>query len=260
MNQLNIKPASRSLTRICTVEDGLAWITLDRPEKANAINSALLGDILEAMEAAEADPQVRAIIFSGAGQNFCAGADLAELLDGGPSAVRRVMNGFRAVCLKFERSPLPVVGMVQGAVRAGGLEFLLCCDAVVASEDATIGDGHALRDLLPGGGGSVRLPRTIGHQRAKWLMLSGSSISAAQARDWGILHAVAPKLKLREAAIDLAHQISVSHRDTIGRAKALLMAAHDLPLEEGLENEIVTLETHFVTPAVQTGLRRFLRR
>jgi enoyl-CoA hydratase/carnithine racemase len=219
-----------------------------------------LDNILNAMEAAEADCEVRAVIFSGGGRNFCAGADLAELLDGGRGAVRRVMNGFRAVCLKFETSPLPVVGMVHGAARAGGLEFLLCCDAVVASEDATIGDGHALRDLLPGGGGSVRLPRTIGHQRAKWLMLSGRSLTAAQALDWGILNAVAPSADLRQAAIDLARQISVAHRDTIGRAKALLTASHELPFEAALENEIVTLEAHYGTAAVQAGLKRFLGR
>jgi enoyl-CoA hydratase/carnithine racemase len=260
MRRLDVKETSRALTRICTVEDGLAWITLDRPDKANAVSSALLDDILGAMEAAEADPEARAVIFSGAGRNFCAGADLAELLDGGPTAVRRIMNGFRAVCAKFETSCLPVVGMAHGAVRAGGLELLLSCDAAVAAEDATIGDGHALRDLLPGGGGSVRLPRTVGHQRAKWLMLSGSSLSAAQARDWGILHAIAPMVGLRQAAIELAREVSIAHGDTIGRAKALLTAAHALPFEDALENEIVTLEEHFTTKAVQAGLTRFLRR
>lgn len=260
MELVGSKHEGHSLTRICMVDDGIAWITLDRPEKANAVSSELLGDVIAAMDAAEAAPDVRAIIFSGAGRNFCAGADLAELLEGGKTAVRRLLDHFREVCRRFELSPLPVIGMAHGAVRAGGLELLLCCDAVIAADDATIGDAHALRELLPGGGSSVRLPRVIGHQRAKWMILSGGTISAAQAMDWGILHAVAPAQALRDNAIQLAHELSVAHRQTIQRAKSLFVAAHALPMAQALENEITTLEAHSATQAMQGGLARFIGR
>ncbi|MNX31154.1 2,3-dehydroadipyl-CoA hydratase [compost metagenome] len=252
------KHEEHQLTRICMVEGGIAWITLDRPEKANAVNSELLNDVIASLDAAEAARDVRAIIFSGAGRNFCAGADLVELLEGGKAAVRRLLDNFREVCRRFETSPLPVVGMAHGAVRAGGLELLLCCDSVIAGDDATIGDAHALRELLPGGGSSVRLPRVIGHQRAKWMILSGGTISATQARDWGILHAVAPAHALRERAIHLAGEISVAHRQTIQRAKSLFVAAHALPIAEALENEITTLEAHSATQAMQGGLAQFV--
>jgi enoyl-CoA hydratase/carnithine racemase len=248
------------LTRLCTVSDGIAWITLDRPQKANAVSSALLDDVLASLDAAEAEPGVRAVIFAGEGRNFCAGADLAELLDGGQVAVRRLLDRFREVCRRFEVSPLPIVGMAQGAVRAGGLELLLCCDAAIAAADATIGDAHALRELLPGGGSSVRLPRTIGHQRAKWMILSGQSISAGQACDWGILHAAVPTAQLRQAAIDLAKALSVAHRDTVGRAKSLLVASHALSIDAALENEIATLEAHSGSEAMRTGLAQFVGR
>lgn len=260
MEQTISKQMRRELTRICSVEFGIAWITLDRPEKANAVSSSLLGDIVDAMDAAEADSEVRAVIFSGAGRNFCAGADLTELLEGGAKAVRRLLNNFREVCLKFERSPLPVIGMVHGAARAGGLELILCCDATVAADNATIGDAHSLRELLPGGGGSVRLPRTIGHQRAKWMILSGTSIGAAQALDWGILQAMVPLGELQRSAIDLANQMSVAKPETIARAKSLLFKSDELPFLDALENEIVTLEEHSLTKVMQDGLMGFVKR
>lgn len=258
MELVGSKHKGRWLTRICTVDAGIAWITLDRPEKANAVSSALLGDVIASLDAAEAEPDVRAVIFSGSGRNFCAGADLVELQEGGKPAVRRLLDNFRDVCRRFESSPLAVVGMAHGAVRAGGLELLLCCDAVIAAEDATLGDAHVLRELLPGGGSSVRLPRVVGHQRAKWLILSGGTISATQAMGWGILHAVVPAQALRQCAIRLAEEMSIADRQTILRAKSLFVAAHALPMAEALENEITTLEAHSDTPAMQGGLARFV--
>jgi len=258
MEQVGSKHEGRPLTRLCTVDAGIAWITLDRPQKANAVSSELLGDVIAALDAAEASADVRAVIFCGSGRNFCAGADLVELLEGGKTAVRRLLDKFREVCRRFESSPLPVIGMAHGAVRAGGLELLLCCDAVIAADDATIGDAHVLRELLPGGGSSVRLPRVIGHQRAKWMILSGGTISAKQAMDWGILHAVAPVHALRQSAIYLADEMTVAHRQTIQRAKSLLVAAHTLPMAQALENEIKTLEAHSATQAMQGGLAQFV--
>ncbi len=172
---------THKLSRISARQSDLVWITLNRPGKANAVSSSLLCDILDALDAAECDPSAKAVILRGEGRHFCAGADLSELLEGGRPAIRRLLELFREVCLRFERSPLAVVAMAHGAVRAGGLELLLACDAAVASDSATIGDAHVLRDLLPGGGSSVRLPRTVGHQRAKWLILSGATISANEA-------------------------------------------------------------------------------
>jgi len=260
MSDAGLNGTGQRLTPICIVQAGMAWITLNRPEKANAVSSGLLDEVLAAIEAAESAPDVKAIIFSGAGRNFCAGADLGELLEGGRTAVRTLLDRFREVCRRFETSRLPVVGMAHGAVRAGGLELLLCCDAVIASKDATIGDAHALRELLPGGGSSVRLPRTIGVQRAKWMILSGQSITATQAVDWGILHSVVSAEDLTHSALALAQEMSVAHMDTLARAKSLLVASYTLGKADALENEIRTLELHAGTPVMQTGLAQFVGR
>ncbi|WP_417210355.1 enoyl-CoA hydratase/isomerase family protein [Antarctobacter sp.] len=259
MTQAQAQETSRALTRICRIEDGIAWITMDRPDKANAVNTALATDILAAMDAAEHTQDVRAVVLSGDGRNFCAGADLAELLDGGAPAFRRLLNAFRDVCTRFESSPLPVIAMIHGAARAGGLELMLCCDAVVAEQGATIGDAHMLRNLLPGGGNSVRLPRTIGHQRAKWMILSGQSITAAEAQAWGIVTVCAPQGALRAETLRIVADLTVGHRETIAKAKSLLIAADVLGFEEALENEIVHLEQHASSPVLKESLSGFLR-
>lgn len=259
MEHTDFVESSIILTSICTIKDGIAWITLDRPEKANAVSSSLLSDIVTAMEAAEAQHDVHAVILSGEGRNFCSGADLEEFFSGGATAFRCLLNKFREVCFKFERSPLPIVAMVHGAARAGGLELMLCCDVVVATETATIGDAHALRNLLPGGGGSVRLPATIGHQRAKWMILSGATISSKQAQDWGIVHSVVSESDLRQAAITLAKEVSIADRETIGRVKSLLLNSRELIFDEALENEIGTLVEHSASDALQRSLRQFVK-
>ena len=246
------------LTPIAMREGDIVRIALNRPEKANALSSALLTAVLEAMDAAEAALGVRAVILSGEGRHFCAGADLAELLEGGAPGIRRLLDLFRAVCLRFESSPLAVVAMVQGAARAGGLELILACDAAVAEEGATIGDAHVLRDLLPGGGSSVRLPPVIGRQRARWMILSGAAIGAAQARDWGLVTETAPAAGLEDAARALALSLSCADRATMARVKALVGGAGDPGFSAALESEIAALERHSAAPAMQEGLRRFV--
>lgn len=259
MTQTQIQEKAQNLTRICRVDNGIAWITMDRPDKANAVSTALLTDIVEALDAAEATPGVSAVVFAGEGRHFCAGADLSEFLAEGSAAFRRLLNAFREVCIRFETSPLPIIAMAQGAARAGGLELMLCCDAVVAEEGATFGDAHMLRNLLPGGGNSVRLPRTIGHQRAKWMILSGQSISAAQAQDWGIVTRCATPDRLRDETLAVVADLTVGHRDTVVRAKSLLVAAGALGFDEALENEIVHLEQHADSPILKQSLAGFLR-
>lgn len=258
MTPTSTPQGKRETTGIGQKDSDTVWITLDRPEKANALSSSLLNDILEALEAAERDSNVKAVILCGEGKHFCAGADLRELADGGTSAVRRLLDLFREVCLRFECSALAVVGMAHGVVRAGGLELLLACDAVVASEDATFGDAHVLRELLPGGGSSVRLPRTVGHQRAKWLILSGATISAEEARDWGIVYQTIPAERSKNAAVTLARSISAGDRKTVGRLKSLIYCSHTIGFDAALENEISMLEKHSTDSAMWESLKRFV--
>ena len=238
----------------------LVWVTLSRPQKANALDKASIRALLAALDDAEADPARRAIILKGAGPNFCGGADLSDLLDGGSAGVRETMQLLRTLLLRFERSRLAVVAAVQGAARAGGLEIALACDAVVATESATFGDAHLANALLPAGGATARLARTVGWQRAKWLILTAAAISAETARAWGIVIDVCGDGDLDAAAERMALSLGRADPETFGQAKGLLAALPERTFNESLEAEIATLEAHAETAAFRDGVSAFLNR
>jgi enoyl-CoA hydratase/carnithine racemase len=238
----------------------LLWVTLSRPEKANALSLSLVEALISTLDMAEADAGLRAIVIRGAGANFCGGADLAELLRGGPRGIRPLMERLRTLLLRLEHSRLAVIAAVHGAARAGGLELVLACDAVVASESATFGDAHLANALLPAGGETARLPRAIGWQRAKWMILSAAPISAATALDWGLLAEVSIDTQLASTAERIALGLVRAEADTFARAKQLLAEAPRLGFDALLEAEISALETHADTPAFQRGLAAFLGR
>ena len=236
------------------------WVTLSRPEKANALNRAMVEALLSALDAAERRPEARAIVFQGAGRNFCAGADLFELLKGGPEGIRALMDPLRAFLLRLERSHLATIAAVHGAARAGGLEIALACDAVVAADSATFGDAHLAHSLLPAGGATARLPRAVGWQRAKWLILSAACIGASKAQEWGLVLEVVNGTELRTSAQRVASSLSEADRATFSEAKQLLAAVSEQPFSTSLEAEIVTLENHARSEAFQTGVSQFLKR
>jgi enoyl-CoA hydratase/carnithine racemase len=219
---MNVFQNTRKLTEMSELRGNVVYITFNRPDKANALNRALLTSILEAFDAAEAEPEARAIVMRGDGRHFCAGADLTELLAGGPPGIRKLLNLFREVTRRIEASHLAVVAAVHGAAKAGGLEIMLACDAVVAASGASIGDAHVLQELIPGGGSSVRLPRTIGHQRAKWMILSGDSIDETTAKKWGLVHEVCDQSALIETALVVAKKLTRADHSTFARAKKLV--------------------------------------
>src|SRR3546814_550436 len=196
----------------------------------------------------------------GAGTHFCAGADLRELSQAGPSSLLQLLSRFREVTSRFETSPLVVVAAAQGAARAGGLELLLACDAVIATTDATMGDAHLANGLLPGGGASARLPRVIGRTRARWMILSASAITAQQALEWGIcLELVSPDT-LQVRAMEFARSMIVGHIDAVVRAKRLLAMSDEVPLSSLLEMEISVLEGFANSEVFQSGISTFLGR
>lgn len=248
------------INQICGHDGRIAWITLSRPERANALNSETLELIVEAIDKAEATPGVEAIILHGSGPHFCAGADLNELFGNGPGGVRKLLDLFRQVTVRIEQSHLIVAAAVHGAARAGGIEISLACDIVIAGKSATFGDAHLSKGLLPGGGSTVRLPRAIGWQRAKWMILSAESIDAQTARDWGLAFDVVDDADLLAAAE--RHVLAMTRGDTasIRRAKRLLSMVGEQNFSDGLEAEIATLEEHWKSESFQRGVGAFLSR
>jgi enoyl-CoA hydratase/carnithine racemase len=220
------------------IADGVATVTLDRPEARNAISSALAAELAELFEPLSTNREVRAVVLTGAGDRaFCAGADLRErggFDDHGWFAQREIFRrGFGSV----RRCPLPTVAAVFGYALGGGFELALCCDLVVAAEDATLGLPEVQLGLVPAGGGTQLLVRRVGPAVAKDLVLTGRRVDAAEAARLGLVDRVVPRGGLLDAAQGLARQIAANAPTAVRLAKWAIDLGGDLAREAGLDVE-----------------------
>lgn len=241
------------------------WITLDRPESMNSLSPRLIDGLHRAIVEAQRDRAVRAIVVTGAGRAFCAGADLkaALALPGEGDEGRRLatfLEQAQAMMNALEASRVPTVAAVNGIALAGGLELALCCDLIVAQADARIGDGHLRYGQLPGGGGSVRLPRRVGLARAKHLMYTAELWSAEQLLHWGLVAEVAPVGRLTETVDALLARIVRHSPLALERLKRLLDDGWDQPPAAALRAEIVASEAHAHSFDRNEGLDAFAQK
>ena len=236
------------------------WLRLNRPERLNALDLALVESLDQAITGAEADPGTAVLAISGRGRSFCAGADLRYLLDLGAQGQNpaEFLSQVSAVFTRLERTRLPVVAAVHGHAVAGGLELALTCDVVIAADDALLGDGHVRNQLLPAGGASVRLPRRLGPNPARYLMLTGRLIPAGDPRMSGWLHAVVPAAQLEDAAQEVAGQLAASAGPAQSRLKHLLADTESLPADAALGAELAAFAAHWDSAPVAGALHAFL--
>ncbi|MFC3173736.1 enoyl-CoA hydratase [Novosphingobium bradum] len=214
--------------------DGIALITLERPEARNALNAALRAELGRAIHAAAADEAVRAIILTGAGHVFCAGMDLREIAR---TELKGAFDDETDPETAIRHCPKPVIAAVNGAAITGGFELVLACDMAIASREAWFADTHLRVGILPGWGLSQRLSRLIGLARAKELSLSGRRIDAETACAWGLVNrVVAPEALLAEARA-LALEIAAHKPALVAAYKALIEEGYHLPLPEALAFE-----------------------
>jgi enoyl-CoA hydratase len=243
------------------VEGEALWALIDRPDARNAIDEDVLAG-LEQMLALADQASVKALVLRGAGGCFCAGADL-RLLDRlleDSSGLRAFMSRLGAVFTQLERAPWVTLAVVEGHAVAGGLELLLACDVVLASADARIGDRHVERGLAPAAGASVRLPRAVGPAFARYLMLTGETISGAEAAKRGLVSLAVPPEGL-DAELDrvLARLLSRG-RDTLATIKAMLAEEHDA-IEPRLRRELDLFLAHLRdAPDARAGIDAFCNR
>lgn len=238
---------------------GVARITLNRPDRLNAISPELLEDLDRACAAVESDAGVRVVTLSAAGRTFCAGADLRAVKELSPDAQRwdGFMGRWHRVFDRIEALPVPVIAGVHGLALAGGLELVLVADLVVAEEGARLGDQHANFGLVAGGGGSQRLPRLIGARRAKELMLLGGWLTAAQALAWGLVNRVVPAGTVSTAVEEMAGTLATGSGSANRTVKALVNRAFDTDLGEGLALERRLVAQHMRSADAAEGLRAF---
>ncbi len=218
---------------------GALWITLNRAEELNSLNLALVEEFSAAIDSVERDPSLKLIVITGAGRAFSAGGDLKEMDDGsgGYRGGAFLFGAISKLLMRLEGLPHPVVAAVNGIAVAGGLELALACDIVVAAQSAVFGDGHVRYGLLPGGGGSVRLPRKIGINRAKYMMLTGKTFSARVLQDWGLVNEIAEDGKLIELVDGIAAELTSKSPLAMGRIKHLIDEGFEQPISAALAAE-----------------------
>jgi enoyl-CoA hydratase len=238
----------------------IGWITLNRPDARNALTVAMVQEIDRVLNEVAADDRMRVLVVTGAGRAFCAGADLSGQGDEGLAADRARMAFFGLLHGLFDRIEAfskPVIAAVNGAAVGGGLELLLACDLVIASEDAKIADGHARYGLLPGAGGSVRLPRRIGVSRAKYMMFTGEMFMARDLVSMGLVNEAVPADRLPIAALELAQRLATKSPLALARMKHLVAAGLEQPAGLALRNELVMSELHLRSLDRREGLAAF---
>jgi enoyl-CoA hydratase/carnithine racemase len=243
--------------RFVTVErraDGVALVRLDRP-KANALSSQVLGQLAEVVEGLAADLP-GAVVLWGGRRIFAAGADIAELESGvGPRAVGA---NFGRALGALASLPRATIAAVNGFALGGGLELSLACDFRVCAQDARLGQPEILLGVIPGGGGTQRLPRLIGSSRAKELILSGRQVRADEALSIGLVNRVAAPDDVLDTALAWAGELAAGPLVAQGLAKSAIDGGSERSLADGLASELEAFAAVFETEDARTGLRSFV--
>jgi len=218
--------------------EGLAWVTLNRPDRLNALNVQMRDDLHEVVSAIRDDPDVQVVIFRGAGERaFCAGADLTEFGSAPSPVIARQVRWERDLWGLLLGLSKPLIAAVHGHCLGSGLELALTCDLRVAADDARFGLPEAGLGIIPAAGGSQILPRVIGRARGLDLMLTGEVIDAPEAYQTGLVTRVVPRPELFRQAEAIARLIMERDQAVVRAAKEAVIRGLDLPLAEGLALE-----------------------
>jgi enoyl-CoA hydratase len=235
-------------------------LTIDHPP-VNVLSRAVLEALAHRLHEAERDLNVRAVVLASAAEKaFAAGADIREMAPMGPSAAQEHGSRGQALTRQIERLPLPVIAAVHGVCLGGGCEIVLACDFVVASEDASFGQPEINLGIMPGWGGTVRLPRRVGAARARNWILSGRSVPSAQAALDGLVDRVVPRADLLPEALGLAHELSQKPPVAVAAAKYALLRAVDAEVDANLAYERILWTRLFGTDGQKEGMRAFLEK
>ena len=239
---------------------GVAIVKLDRPAQMNSLDWSTVKALLAACRDLEADKSLRVVLITGSGRAFSAGGDLEGYMTlyRRPEDFRRFLDDLCTLLDLLEKSDKVIVAVVNGYCLAGGLELMLACDLAIAADTAQIGDAHLNFGQLPGGGGSQRLPRAIGAQRAKDLIFTGRFINGAEAERIGLVARVVPAAELMLTARKLAADILAKSPAGVARAKTLVRDGMAMDLPRALQFEIDLVHEWATThPDAMEGLAAF---
>jgi enoyl-CoA hydratase/carnithine racemase len=227
--------------------DGVGRLTLNRPDRMNAIDVALATNLARALGELGHDPAVNVVVITGAGGNFCSGGDFDEvqrLQADGPPALRTLFAAFRAACDAIAAVEVPVILAVEGVATAGGFELMQAADIVLVSDDARIADNHVKFAMVPGGGSTARLPRIVGRQQALGLLLSGDRISGLDAVRLGLAYRSYPPHQFEDGVNQFAQQLAGRSREAVTTIKRLVNSSQQGTLSDALDAEMDAVVRH----------------
>lgn len=242
-------------------ESGIATITFNRPKALNALNSATLNELVEALEIVAEDEEIRVLILTGAGPKaFIAGADIAEIQNLSPLAAKKFAGLGQTVIDRLQRLPIPVIAAVNGYALGGGCEMALACDFIFASETATFGLPEIGLGIIPGFGGTQRLPRLIGPNLAKEMIYTGKMLTATEAKEIGLVNRCFPADQLITETLAVAKTISQKGRASLQAAKEVIGAGMHVDLQTGLVLERDAFGLCLASPDAKEGTTAFLEK
>lgn len=250
------------------VERGVATLTLNRPEAMNALSGEMAHGLLDALAEAERDEGVRVVVITGAGRAFCSGGDLktmrergaAEVAGGAYAIVRSLENPGRLAPVRIKKLSKPVIASINGVAAGWGFDLALACDIRIASDQARFAEAFVRRGLIPDGGGTWTLPRTIGLDRACELVFTGRMFDAAEAARIGVVTCVVPAEELAAATVELAGQIAANAPLAVQLAKRMLHEQLQMPFEQAMQQTALFLTTLRRSEDHQEGVNAFLEK
>lgn len=242
------------------IEGRVATLTINRPDKMNALNAATRQGLLDALDELEVNDEIRVVVLTGAGDRaFVAGADIGEFAGRTPVDQFRAMGG-RTIFDAVDRFPKPVIAAINGFCLGGGCELALACDIRLASEKAKLGQPEVNLGILPGGGGTQRLPRLVGLGTAYKLLFTGELIRADEALRIGLVDEVVAPERLAERAGELAATIAGKSPVALRLIKEAVRASVRTPLGEGLRHERTLFGLAFSSADKEEGVKAFLEK
>jgi enoyl-CoA hydratase len=236
----------------------VAHVQLNRPKELNALNLELMLEIKEALLSLDADPNVRAIVISGNERAFAAGADIKQMA--GRTAIDMLIIDQFTTWDSIRKTKKPLIAAVSGFALGGGCELAMICDMIIASETAQFGQPEINIGVMPGAGGTQRLTRIIGKNKAMELVLTGKFISAEEAKAYGLVNKIVPVEFFLSEAIALASEIASKSPIAVQMAKESVLKAYEMPLQEALFFERKNFYMLFATEDQKEGMAAFVEK
>ncbi len=241
-------------------KDGVAKVTINRPKALNALNLEILSELSRAVKDIREDDEVRGVIITGAGRAFVAGADVSMMVGNSPLEARKVVEMGQRTFMEIENLKKPTIAAINGFALGGGLELALACDLRIASENAKMGLPEVGLGIMPGWGGTQRLPRIVGTGLAKEIILTGDHIDAERAKRIGLVNKVVASDDLDEAAIEMLGRIMSRGPVAIGAAISAINMSLNVDLDSGLAYEQSMFSLCFSTDDSKEGISAFLEK